>query len=73
MTSLTKLRNRLGFLLTSPNSQNVICDPGGDDGRTIGRAWPGAPLEAILQFLKGGIMAPSHASWAFTSHRGAVL
>lgn len=67
-TDLTKL-DGAGL----PNTQDVICDPGGDAGKTVGRAWPGAPLEAILQFLKDGIMASCHASWTFTSHMGAVL
>lgn len=27
-----------------PNPQNVVCDPGGEDGSAVGRAWPGAPV-----------------------------
>lgn len=62
-TDLTK-HDRAGL----PNPLKVVCDPGGQDGR----AWPGAPLEALLRFLQGGIMAPHHASWTFTSPTGAV-
>lgn len=61
-TDLTKL-DRAGL----PYPLKVVCDPGGEDGSAVGRAWPGAPLEALLRFLKGGIMAPHHASWTFTS------